>query len=118
MRGLLQLLAGRLRPAGPGPAGELSDVELLRRWVDERDQAAFEVLVWRHGPLVLGACRRLLRRAQDVEDAYQATFLILVRKAGSIGRGQALGSWLYTVAHRVALQARQREDRTGQAGEE
>src|SRR5262249_53118606 len=88
--------------------GQLSDAELLRRWVGDRDQAAFEVLVWRHGPMVLGVCRRILRNTQDVEDAFQASFLALVRKAGSIARRQSVGSWLYTVAHRAALQARAR----------
>jgi RNA polymerase sigma factor (sigma-70 family) len=89
----------------PGP-GELPDAVLLGRWVAQRDEAAFELLVRRHGPLVLGVCRRLLADTHDVEDAFQATFLALVRKAGSIGRREAVGSWLYKVAYRVALRAR------------
>src|SRR5262245_5809792 len=88
------------------PPGGLSDARLLERWLDARDEAAFELLVWRHGPAVLGLCRRLLADAHDVEDAFQATFLALVRKAGSIGRQEAVGGWLYRVAYRVALRAR------------
>src|SRR5262249_37665794 len=80
--------------------------ELLERFVADRDETAFELLVWRHERLVLGVCRRLLRDAHDAEDAFQATFLTLVRRAGSIGRGQALASWLYRVPHRIALRAR------------
>jgi RNA polymerase sigma factor (sigma-70 family) len=84
---------------------DLSDAQLLERFVAERDEAAFELLVWRHGPTVLGVCQRVLRNEQDAEDAFQATFLVLVRKAGSISKRQAVGSWLYRVAHRVALRA-------------
>jgi RNA polymerase sigma factor (sigma-70 family) len=89
----------------PGDAS-LSDGQLLERWVGERDQAAFELLLWRHGPMVLHTCRRLLRRREDVEDVFQATFLVLVRKAGSIRRGAALAAWLHRVACRIALRAR------------
>ncbi len=90
---------------------ELSDGQLLERFCAQRDEAAFDVLVWRHGPMVLGVCRRMLRQEQDAEDAFQATFLILVRYAGSIGRRQALGCWLHRVAWRVALRARRLGDR-------
>src|SRR5262249_24569164 len=76
------------------------------RFVRRRDEAAFEALVWRHAPLVLGVCRRVLRHEQDAEDAFQATFLTLVRKARSIGRKQSVGSWLYKVAYRAAVQAK------------
>src|SRR5437764_10149603 len=92
-----------LRAAGPEAAGGLSDAQLLERFVGARDEAAFEVLVWRHGAMVLGTCRRLLRREQDAEDAFQATFLALVRKAAAIGKREALGGWLYKVAYRVCL---------------
>jgi RNA polymerase sigma factor (sigma-70 family) len=85
-----------------------TDSELLERFAIARDQAAFEVLVWRHGPMVLNVCRRMLHHEQDAEDAFQATFLTLVRKAGSISKGEALGSWLYKVAYRVALEANAR----------
>jgi RNA polymerase sigma factor (sigma-70 family) len=95
----------------PGCAAGLSDQQLLDRFIAERDEACFEVLLWRHGPTVLSVCRRILRHEQDAEDAFQATFLILVRKARSIGKRQALASWLYRVAYRVALRARLRVER-------
>jgi RNA polymerase sigma factor (sigma-70 family) len=99
---LLRLLR---RHAGEAVGDALSDGQLLERFVGQRDQAAFEALFWRHGPMVLGVCRRLLGSA-DAEDAFQATFLVLVRKAASIGRREAVGAWLYRVAQRVALRAR------------
>ncbi len=105
------LLHGLRRLADRSGAGGLTDAELLQRFVSRRDEAAFEVLVWRHGPMVLGVCRRLLRGRADAEDAFQATFLALVRKADSIGNGAAVGSWLYKVAYRVALAARAAVDR-------
>jgi RNA polymerase sigma factor (sigma-70 family) len=83
-----------------------SDAELLERYVTRRDESAFAALVARHGPMVFGVCRRLLRHAQDAEDAFQATFLILVRKAPCIGKRELLGNWLYGVALRVAARAR------------
>ena len=76
-----------------------------------RDEAAFEVLLWRHGPKVLGICRHVLRHDQDAEDAFQATFLVLVRKAASIGKRQAIGPWLSRVAFRVALRAKAQADK-------
>lgn len=88
---------------GPG-AG--TDSELLSRFVSKRDETAFTVLVRRHGPMILGVCRRLMRHAQDSEDVFQATFLTLVRKAGSIGKREALASWLHKVAFRIAGHAR------------
>ena len=94
------------RAVAPGGAVGLRDGELLERFLRERDEAAFELLLWRHGPMVLGTCRRLLRHAADVDDAFQATFLVLLRKARSVTRGEALGAWLYRVAYRVALRAR------------
>src|SRR6266852_5131133 len=102
LRALLQHLR---RIVGP-QAGGLADAHLLDRFVNGRDEAAFEVLVWRHGPMVLSVCRRVLRHEQDAEDAFQATFLTLVRKAHSIGKRQALASWLYKVAFRIALEAK------------
>jgi RNA polymerase sigma factor (sigma-70 family) len=83
-----------------------TDAQLLERFLAQRDEDAFELLVWRHERLVLSACRRILHDAQDAEDAFQATFLTLVRRAGAISRGQALASWLYQVACRIALRAR------------
>src|SRR5438132_10165244 len=90
--------------AGRQGAGTATDAELLERFAVARDQAAFEVLVWRHGPMVLNLCRRLLRHEYDAEDAFQATFLTLVRKADSIAKQEAVGSWLDKVAYRIALE--------------
>jgi RNA polymerase sigma factor (sigma-70 family) len=100
---LIRHLRGAVRP--PAPEG-LTDAQLLERFVQRRDEAAFELLVWRHGAMVLNVCLRVLRRAHDAEDAFQATFLALVRKAGAIGKCESVGSWLYKVAYRVALRAR------------
>jgi RNA polymerase sigma factor (sigma-70 family) len=89
----------------------LSDGQLLERFLTRRDEAAVEALVRRYGPLVLGVCRRVLRDSHTAEDAFQATFLVLMRKAGSLDRGRPLGSFLYTVAYRLALRARANECR-------
>ncbi len=101
LHGLLRYIH---RMVGP-PPGVLTDGELLGRFVDHRDEAAFEALVWRHGSMVLGVCRRVLRQDQDAEDAFQAAFLALARKAASVRRRGAVGPWLYRVALRVALRA-------------
>jgi RNA polymerase sigma factor (sigma-70 family) len=85
-----------------------ADAQLLGRFVRGREQAAFEALVRRHGPLVLGVCRRVLHNLDDAEDAFQATFLALARQAGSIGQREALAGWLYRVAYRVATRERDR----------
>jgi RNA polymerase sigma factor (sigma-70 family) len=82
-----------------------TDTELLGRFTACRDEAAFAELVQRHGPMVLGVCNGVLRHEQDAEDAFQATFLVLARKAGSIRHGEALAGFLYEVAHHAALQA-------------
>jgi RNA polymerase sigma factor (sigma-70 family) len=84
----------------------MTDGQLLECFVNCRDEAAFEALVRRHGTMVLGVCRRVLHHAQDAEDAFQATFLVLVRKANSIHQAELLGNWLYGVAYRTALEAR------------
>jgi len=99
------------RLASAQSVGGLSDAQLVERFVATGDEAAFEVLVWRHGAMVLGLCRRLLRHEQDAEDAFQATFLALVRKASNIGKRESVGSWLYKVAYRAALKARERANR-------
>jgi RNA polymerase sigma factor (sigma-70 family) len=84
----------------------LSDAQLVERFAARGDEAAFEALLHRHGAMVLGVCRRILHRAHDVEDAFQATFLVLARKAGSIRKSASVGSWLYGVAFRIAAKAR------------
>ena len=95
------------RTAAGDDVREWTDGELLRRYVSHRDEAAFEVLVRRHGAMVWRVCRNRMPESHAAEDAFQATFLILVRKAASIGRPQQLGHWLYGVADRVARRARQ-----------
>jgi RNA polymerase sigma factor (sigma-70 family) len=94
------------RTAGPPDSGDSTDAQLLLRFVGQRDEAAFAAVVRRHGPLVLGVCRRILGDAHEAEDAFQATFLVLARKAGSIGKRGSLRSWLYGVARRTAVRAR------------
>jgi RNA polymerase sigma factor (sigma-70 family) len=86
--------------------GGLPDRELLRRFAARREQTAFEAIVRRHGPMVLRVCWRVLRQSQDAEDAFQATFLLLARNAGSVRTPDSLSSWLHGVAHRIALKAR------------
>ena len=105
---------------GAGVAGGLSDAELLDRFLSRSAaaedaalaaEAAFAALVARHGPMVLGVCRRALADPNDVEDAFQATFLVLVRRARSVRVGDSLGRWLYGVARRVAAKAQARSER-------
>ncbi len=91
----------RLRPAADRP-----DAELVRRYAAAHDAAAFEALVRRHGPAVFGVCRRVLRPGPDAEDAFQATFLVLARKAAAVRDPAAVGRWLYGVAHNVARRLR------------
>jgi RNA polymerase sigma factor (sigma-70 family) len=86
----------------------LTDSQLLENYTARRDDASFEVLVWRHGTMVLSLCQRVLRDSHDAEDAFQATFLVFARKAGSIGKRDAVASWLYKVAYRIALRLRAR----------
>jgi DNA-directed RNA polymerase specialized sigma24 family protein len=84
----------------------LTDAELLKEFISRREEAALAALVRRHGPMVWGVCRRVLRNDYDAEDAFQATFLVLVRKAASIASPELLANWLYGVAHQTALKAR------------
>jgi RNA polymerase sigma factor (sigma-70 family) len=88
-----------------------SDAELLRRFAQEADRSAFELLLWRHGPMVLRTCRTILHDAHDAEDAFQATFLTLARKAATISRREALAAWLHRVARRVAVKLARRGQR-------
>jgi RNA polymerase sigma factor (sigma-70 family) len=102
---VLHYLAGM---AGAQGLAEAPDSELLARFSCRHDQAAFAVLLRRHGPMVFGVCRRLLGQAEDAEDVFQAVFLLLSRKAASIRKREAIGSWLYGVAYRLASKARAR----------
>ena len=86
-----------------GPVTDLDDGQLLQRFARTRDEHAFGALVLRHGPLVLSVCRRVLGRGPDLEDVFQATFLVLARKARSIRKRASVGSWLHGVALRLAL---------------
>jgi RND family efflux transporter MFP subunit len=101
-------------PAGPPAAA--TDAHLLGRWTAGRDETAFELLVRRHGPMVLAVCRRALADPNDADDAFQATFLVLARKAGSVARGDVLAAWLHRVASRAA--SRVRADRLRRTGRE
>ena len=96
----IRCLAGVVIPVDP------TDHELLERFAAARDEAAFASIVRRHGPLVFSVCRHVLRHEQDAEDAFQATFLVLARKAASIQKNKAVGTWLHDVAYRTAMTAR------------
>jgi RNA polymerase sigma factor (sigma-70 family) len=97
------------RLVGPSSLDELTDGQLLERFARQREEAAFATLVRRHGPMVLGVCRRVLHGllgAEDAEDAFQATFLVLFRRARALNRNGSVANWLYTVAYHVALKAK------------
>ncbi|HWY87638.1 MAG TPA: efflux RND transporter periplasmic adaptor subunit [Gemmataceae bacterium] len=107
--GHLHVLVRLIRKvAGANGMRGATDVQLLERFAEQRDEDAFAALVQRHAPMVLGVCGRVLRDANDAEDAFQATFLVLVRKARSISRPNLLANWLYGVARRTALAAKTR----------
>jgi RNA polymerase sigma factor (sigma-70 family) len=89
-----------------GVSADVSDTDLMYRFIVDRDENAFAALIGRHGPMVWGVCRRLLPLAADAEDAFQATFLVLVRKASSLRQPDSVGPWLHGVAHRVAIRLR------------
>jgi len=118
MGAVLQHLRRLIRPRS---VAALTDEQLLVRFLRRRDEDAFTALVERHGPLVLGVCRRVLPDGHDAEDVFQATFLVLVRRASSLDRGGSLANWLYTVAYRLALklrsQAARRQARERQVGQ-
>src|SRR5262245_39015748 len=102
MDGVVRRLCGAaLRQDSAG----LTDGELLESYIRQRGDAAFEALVRRHGPMVWAVCRRVLGNEADAEDAFQATFLVLVRKATSVVPRSRVGNWLYGVAHNTALKA-------------
>jgi hypothetical protein len=97
----LAALVRKLRGNDTPDLGGRSDADLLARFAANRDEAAFELLVWRHGAMVLAACRRVLGHTEDAEDAFQAAFLVLARKAGSVR--STVPAWLHRVAVRIAL---------------
>ncbi len=96
--------------AGERPE-EATDRRLLERFVAERDEASFAALVRRHGPMVLGLCRRVLGHEQDAEDAFQAAFLVLARKAASVAWQESVAGWLFTIARQISLKARRAKER-------
>src|SRR5690348_18480033 len=107
MDGQLDVVVRHLhRLAGAPDGDESSDGRLLERFAVRGEEAAFTALVRRHGPMVLGVCRRVLRHGPDAEDAFQATFLVLFRRAHALDRIRSVANWLYTVAYHVALRAR------------
>jgi RNA polymerase sigma factor (sigma-70 family) len=94
------------RVVRPAQTAGISDAQLLDRFVVQGDAAAFELLLWRHGPMVWGLCRRMLSDFHEAEDAFQASMLVLARKAGTIGKRRSLASWLYKVTFRIVLRAK------------
>ena len=98
---LRQIRRMALRDASGIPDGQLLDMFLL-----QKEEAAFEALVRRHGPMVLAVCRRVLKNQHDAEDAFQASFLVFIRRAASIRKPELLGNWLYGVAYRTAMKLR------------
>jgi RNA polymerase sigma factor (sigma-70 family) len=111
----LQRITDQLRQiAGHGSSTAQTDRELLDRFLGSGEEVAFAELVRRHGPMVLSVCRRVLRNQQDAEDAFQAAFLVLARKAGSVRQSQSMAGWLFRVAFRLALRVRSRAGRLGE----
>ena len=100
------------RVAGDAGVPDVTDVDLITRYSRTHDQSAFELILWRHGAMVLRVCRDVSGTEHDAEDAFQATFLALARKAASIRNRESLGAWLYRIAHHAALRARRQRLRT------
>src|SRR5690349_12061141 len=94
-----------LKRAGVSGGGPVGDRELVERFVKDRSEGAFADLMARHGPMVLAVCRRHLRDPHAADDAFQATFIVLARRAGSVRWRESIGGWLFEVATRVARQA-------------
>src|SRR5262245_27610518 len=119
-RSLAPLVETLARELTPAPV----DGELLERFLTRRDETAFKLLVNRHGSMVLAACRRAFGGAADAEDAFQATFLVLVRKAATLTSRPTIGDWLHGVARRTAAKAlstaarRRDRERAAAKGEE
>jgi RNA polymerase sigma factor (sigma-70 family) len=111
--GQLAQMVRRLRRHLTGPGGDATDRELLERYAVARDEEAFTALVRRHGTMVFGVCRRVLGHDSDADDAFQATFLVLARKAGTAFWGESIGNWLYGVAYRTANKLRIQGARRG-----
>ena len=106
-----QFLQQMRRLASCGAAAASSDAELLRRFLGEGDEAAFTALVHRHGAMVWQVCRSALSQREDAEDVFQATFLVLARKAGSVRKPASLACWLHGVALCLARKVRGRNQR-------
>lgn len=104
-------ITGIRRLVGAPDTGDLTDGQLLERFAARRDEVAFAILVRRHGAMVLGTCRSVLGHHHDAEDAFQAAFLVLARKAGSVRWQRSAGGWLFRVAYRIALRLRIKADR-------
>jgi DNA-directed RNA polymerase specialized sigma24 family protein len=95
--------------------GGMTDGQLLECFIARHDEAAFEALVRRHGPMVWGVCVRALRNTHDAENAFQATFVVLARKAGAIRHRERVGNWLYGAAYRATLEAKAARIRSEQS---
>ena len=111
---LPSIVENNSRRQRPSLTKVITDAQLLKSFLQDQDEVAFERLMRRHGPMVYGVCRRILRHAQDVEDAFQAAFLALARKAASITKHESVSGWLYMVAFRIAQRAKTRNTRRGQ----
>ena len=112
------VLRSLVRAVSRSAAPEMTDAQLLERYVRRRDEGAFAALVRRHGPLVRSVCRHVLHHAQDADDAFQATFLVFASRAASIRKATAVASWLHGVAYRTAMNARRARKRPGKGPRE